>query len=135
MTLHEEIIISNDVNQRVYCAVQTRQTSAHLMRNVDVAEAGVTNATFFQNPGFQINVSKHVIGDETDGEQYHQDHDQFQTPLLQQRVDGGFSGKNRNNVPITHEDDNQRYGKPSDGPGDAVRQIVFDQLTGRGVKT
>lgn len=52
------------------------------MRNVDVAEAGVANPILFQNPGFQINISKHMVGDKTDGEQYHQNHDQFQTPLL-----------------------------------------------------
>lgn len=103
------------------------------MRNVDVVENRVANPTLFQNPGFQVNISKDVVGDEADGEQNHQNHDQFQTPLLQQRVDVGFSGKNHNYVSITEQNDKQRYGKPCDGPADAVRQVSSDQLVRGGV--
>ena len=71
-----------------------------------------------------------MVGDETDGEQYHQNHDQFQTPLLQQWVHIGFFGKNKNNVSITEQDDNQRDGKPCDAPADAVRQIFSDPVVG-----
>lgn len=105
------------------------------MRNVDVAEAGVANPLLFQNPGFQINISKHVVGDKTDGEQYHQNHDQFQTPLLQQGVNVGFFSKNHYNVSITGQNDDQRYDKPRDGPDDAVRQVACDEVVRGGVET
>lgn len=135
MKLHEEIVISNDINQRVYCAVQTREASANLMRNIDIAEASVANPILFRNPGFQIKISKHMVGDETDGEQYHQNHDQFQTPLLQHWVNVGFCGKNKNNMSITEQNDNQWYGKPCDAPANAVRQVISDPVVGSCVKT
>lgn len=105
------------------------------MCNVDVTETGVANPVLFQNPGFQIKISKHVVGYKTDGEKYHQNHNQFQTPLLQQRVDVRFFGENHNNVSITDQNDDQRYGKACDGPADAVRQVAVGQVVRGGVET
>lgn len=105
------------------------------MRNIYVTEAGVANPILFRNPGFQINISKQMVGDKTDREQYHQNHNQFQTPLFQQRVNVGFFGKNQNNVSVTEQNDNQWYGKPCDAPADTVRQVFSDQVVGGCVKT
>ncbi|TNN88252.1 hypothetical protein EYF80_001468 [Liparis tanakae] len=135
LELHEELVVPDDVNQRVDGAVETRQAPAHLMRDVDVAEARVADSALLQNPGRKVEVSKHVVGDEANGEEDQQDQDQLQTPLLQQRVDVGFLGENRDDVPVTDQDDDQRHGEPRHGPADAVRHVALDQLVRRGVVT
>lgn len=105
------------------------------MRNVDAAEPGVAHPVLFQNPGFQIKISEHVVGDEADGEQNHQNPDQFQTPLLHQWVDVGVPCKNHTNVPITQKVDKKWDGESCDSPRDAVGQIFTDPLVRCGVKT
>lgn len=76
-----------------------------------------------------------MVGNETDGEKYDQNHDQFQTSLLQQWVDIGVLSQNHHDVSITAQNDDQRQDKPGDRPADAVWQVVSGQVGWGGVKT
>lgn len=69
-----------------------------------------------------------MVGNETDGEKYDQNHDQFQTSLLQQWVDIGVLSQNHHDVSITAQNDDQRQDKPGDRPADAVWQVVSGQV-------
>lgn len=75
-----------------------------------------------------------MVGDKTDGEKYDENHNQFQTALLQHRIHVGFFGQNHNNVAVARQNDEQGYSEPSDGPADAIRQVVSDQLIWRRVE-